>query len=147
MPMNSIIAGEITLEQDRVLDLALQHALRPPPLPAGFRSQLLSAVLQETVRDVESQKRALDLEYAQSLQRLHGGHVRLQRDTLALILVVAFAAGACANLALPWLQNLLDIDTAVTAPMLALVTGLGAGASVWWDRLARPGWLFDAGPH
>jgi hypothetical protein len=142
--MNSITTGDITPGQNRALDLALQHALRPPPLPDEFRSQLLSAVRQETVRDVKSRKRALDLEYVKSLQRLHGGHVRLQRDTLALILVVAFTAGACANLALPWLQNLLDIDMAVTAPLLALAIGLGAGASVWLDRFARPGWLFDA---
>ena len=146
MPMNSLPAHEPTLspEQDRVLDRALQKSLRAPPLPDGFRSGLLSAALRDTASDLESRKRALELEYAQALQRMQRGHVRLQRDTLALILVIAFTAGACANLALPWLENVLAIDPAVTLSVLALLIGLEAGASVWLHRFARPGWLFGA---
>ena len=146
MPMNPLPAHETALspEQDRVLDRALQKALRAPPLPDGFRSGLLSAVLRDTASDLESRKRALELEYAQALQRLQRGHIRLQRDTLALILVIAFTAGACANLALPWLQHVLGIAPAVTLSVLALVIGGAAVASVWFDRFARPGWLFGA---
>ncbi len=146
MPMNSIPVDEpaLSAEQERVLDRALLQALRAPPLPDGFRSGLLSAVLRDATSDLESRKRALELEYAQALQRLQRGHIRLQRDTLALILVIAFTAGACAKLALPWLENVLAIDPAVTLSVLALVIGVAAGASVWLDRFARPGWLFGA---
>lgn len=147
MSMNSVPAHAPALspEQESLLDRALPKALRAPPLPDGFRAGLLSAVLRDAASDLASRKHALELEYAQALQRLQRGHVRLQRDTLALILVIAFSAGACANLALPWLQNVLAIDPAVTVPVLALVIGLAAGASVWLDRFARPGWLFGAG--
>lgn len=144
MPMNPLPAPTPALspEQDCMLDQVLQKALRAPPLPDGFRAGVLSAVLRDTASDLESRKRALELEYAQALHRLQRGHVRLQRDTLALFLVLAFSAGACANLALPWLQKVLGIDPAVTLSVLALAIGGAAVASVWLDRFARPGWLF-----
>lgn len=137
MPIHSIESEEITPEQDRALDLALQQTLCPPRVPDGFRSRLLNAVLQETVQDVAVRKRALDLEYKQARLRLHRGYVRISRDTLALIVVLAFTAGALANLVLPWLQSFLSVDMAASAPMLALVIGLCAGASVWWDRFTQ----------
>ncbi len=146
MPMNPLPAPApaLSAEQDRVLDRALQKALRAPPLPEGFRAGLLSTALRDATCDLASRKRALELEYAQALQRLRRGHIRLQRDTLALFLVIAFTAGACASLALPWLQHVLAIDPAVTLSVLALVIGGVAVASVWLDRFARPGWLFGA---
>ena len=130
-------AEAVPTEQDRALDLALRHALRAPKVPDGFRARVMLAVLQESVRDLEARKRALDLEHAQARQRLHRSYVQMSRDTLVLIVVVAFAAGALANLALPWLQSAMAIDPAVSAPMLALVFGLCAGASVWRDRFSQ----------
>ncbi len=130
-------AEAVPTEQDRALDLALRHALRAPKVPDGFRAQVMHAVLQESVRDLEARKRALDLEHAQARQHLQRSFVRLSRDTLALIVVVAFAAGALANLALPWLQSAMAIDRVVSAPVLALVIGLCAGASVWRDRFSH----------
>ena len=124
-------------EHDRALDLALQSALRAPALPDGFRARVLHAALQESLRDLEARKRALDVEHVQARQRLHRSYVRMSRDTLALIVVVAFAAGALANLALPWLHSAMAIDQAVSAPVLALVIGLCAGACVWRDRFSQ----------
>lgn len=139
MPIPAITPQVITPDhdhnRDRTLELALQAVLRPPGLPEGFRARILHAALQEQARDLDARKRALDVEYEQARQRLHHGYVRLSRDTLALVVVVSFAAGALANLSLPWLQSFLAIDLAVSAPMLALLVGLSAGASVCWDRL------------
>ena len=145
MPMNSMSTSEPTPQQERLLDLALQQALATPPLPDGFRAGLMSAVLQQALVDVASRKRALELEHAQSLQQLRRGHVRLQRDTLALLLLIAFTAGACTHLALPWLHSVLGIEPSAAMPALALVIGLAASASVWLDRFARTGLLTGAG--
>ena len=123
-------------EHAHALDAALQNALRAPVLPDGFRARVLHAAQQAHLRDVAEQKRALALEHAQARAHLHRSYVRLRRDTLALIVVVAFAAGALANLALPWLQSAMAIDRVVSAPVLALVIGLCAGASVWRDRFS-----------
>lgn len=114
----------MTPEQDHIVDRALQQALRPAPLPEDFGARLMNAVLKEGVQDLQVKKRELDLEYEQTMRRLHRGHVRVQRDTLVMLLVVAFAAGACATVALPWLERVLGIDMAIALPMVALVTGL-----------------------
>lgn len=131
------MADDNSVEQGDVLHRALQQALNPPALPAGFRAQLLSAALQESLLDVEARKRALDLEYAQSLRRLHRGYVRLQRDTLALILVIAFTLGACVHLALPWITTLLTMETMLPVTMLGATICLCVGATVCVARYAR----------
>ena len=131
------IVDDISLEKEDVLHLALQQALNPPALPVGFRAQLLKDVLQESLLDMESRKRALDLEYAQSLRYLHRGYVRLQRDTLALILVIAFTLGACVHFALPWLHMLLTMETTQTVTMLGATICLCVGATVCVARYTR----------
>lgn len=131
------VVHNMTLEQEDVLHLALQQALRPPALPTGFRAQLLKDVLQESLLDMESRKRALDLEYAQSLRHLHRGYVRLQRDTLALILVIAFTLGACVHFALPRLHMLLTMETAQTVTMLGATICFCIGATVCLVRYGR----------
>ena len=50
---------------------------------------------------------------------------------------VAFAAGACAHVALPWIQSLLGADGAEAMPTLAVLIGVACGASVWWERIGR----------
>lgn len=137
MSIHSIETQEIAPEQDRALDLALQQALRPPAVPGGFRARMLNAVLYESAQDLGARKHALDLEYGRARERLRSGYLRISRDALALIVVLAFAVGALANLVLPWLQIFLTIDMAVSAPILALLVGLCAGASVWWDRFRQ----------
>ncbi|MBX9901310.1 MAG: hypothetical protein K2Y28_11070 [Burkholderiaceae bacterium] len=134
---DSLSVDDITLEQEDVLHLALQQALSPPALPVGFRAHLLNAALQESLLDVESRKRALDLEYAQSLRNLHRGYVRLQRDTLALILVIAFTLGACVHLALPWIITVLTMETALTVTMVGAAICLCVGGTVCFARYAR----------
>jgi hypothetical protein len=134
---DSSLVDDITLEQEGALHLALQRALNAPALPAGFRAQLLNAALQESLLDADARKRALDLEYALSLRRLHRGYVRLQRDTLALILVIAFTLGACVHFALPWMQTFLTKDAVLSAPMLAATVCLCVGGAIWLSRYVR----------
>ena len=130
-----------------LLHSALQKALIPPVLPDGFRAHVLANVLNDRLQEVELRRKALEREHAQALQQLRRGHVLLQRDTLALIAACAFAAGACANLAVPWLRDALGLDSAVTMPAIALMIGLIAGASVWVERFGKPGALFGVGQN
>ena len=130
---------------DQRLHHALQQALIAPALPDGFRARVLAEVLADQLQQVEARRLALELEHAQAMQTLHRGHVLLQRDTLALITVIAFAAGTCASLAVPWLRDVFQIDSAVTVPVMAVVIGLGAGFSAWVERFGKPGRLFGVG--
>jgi hypothetical protein len=116
-----------------LLHSALQKALIPPVLPDGFRAHVLANVLNDRLQEVELRRKALEREHAQALQ--------------ALIAACAFAAGACANLAVPWLRDALGLDSAVTMPAIALMIGLIAGASVWVERFGKPGALFGVGQN
>jgi hypothetical protein len=128
---------EPTESQMRALDKSLQHAYSPPVVPQRFRAALMEKVLREQMALVESRKDELEHEYAQAIAQLRRSHVRMKRDTLALIIGVAFAAGACADVALPWIQSLLGADGAAAMPLLALLIGVVSGASVWWDRFGK----------
>ncbi len=124
--------------QESALDQALGRLLAVPALPDGFRNRLLGVVLQESLHSIEARRQALAREHTQSLQRLRSGHVHLQRDTLALLLMSAFAAGTVVHRALPWLQQTLGIGSGVALPLLALVIGMAAGVSVWIERFGWP---------
>jgi len=126
---------------------ALQKALAKPALPEGFRSRVMAKVLDDQLQQLEARRQALELEHANAMQQLRRGHVLLQRDTLALITVSAFAAGTCASLAVPWLRDAFGLDSALTVPMIALVIGCVTGANVWVERFGKPRWLFGVGSH
>jgi hypothetical protein len=126
---------------------ALQQTLAPPLLPEGFRVRVLSQVLDDQLQQVEARRLALELEHFRAMQQLRRGHAQLQRDTLALITVCAFAAGTCAHLAVPWINETFNLDSALTVPMIALVIGLASGASAWVERFGNPGKLFGVGTN
>ncbi len=128
-----------------LLHSALQKTLAMPPVPGGFRTRVLEQVLGDQLQQVEARRLALELEHARAMQQLRRGHVVLQRDTLALITISAFAAGTCASLAVPWLRDAFGLDSALTIPMIALVIGMATGASVWIERLGKPRALFGMG--
>jgi len=119
------------------LNQGLRQALVPVPLPTTFRTQLMATVHLEGLQSLAQRRQELEREHAQALQQLHSGHVRLQRDTLALVVAAAFTAGTCANLALPWLNDALGASAAAVMPLVAVLIGVATGASVWWDRLGR----------
>lgn len=86
----------------RTLDAALAAALRPPGLPPGFERRLaaaLAAAPQET-----ADRATLEREHRAKLAELEADYVRLRRRTLGTAIGVAFAAGAAAAVAMPWLQ-------------------------------------------
>jgi len=117
------------------LDRALVAALPPPSLPNSFRTQLMALVQAESLHDLQARRLALEEEHQRALQGLRAGHVQLKRNTLALVVVIAFTAGACANLVLPWLSSATGVDGAIMVPLLALAIGMGTGFRVWWERL------------
>ncbi len=110
------------------LNAALEQLLAPPQLPADFRDTLMSKVKQESRQHVNERRLALEREHALAREQLDHGHVRMQRDTLALVVGVAFTAGACAHVALPWLQSVVGADS--IPALLLLAGGLGAAAGV-----------------
>jgi hypothetical protein len=126
---------------DRALDHAIASALPAPPLPVGFHARLQAALADDAAQDLARQRRELEAEHARQLAALQRGFVRIKRDTLVLVLAVAFSAGAVAHWALPWLRQTLAVDLSVLAPLLAVAIGMAAGASVWVERFGLPSGL------
>lgn len=122
------------------LDAALGRALSPPPLPEGFHDRLQAAWRALAAEDLARQRRALEAEHARQLEALDRGYLRIKRDTLALVLAVAFTAGAVAAWALPWLRDVHGVDLSSLAPLVAVGIGMAAGALAWIDRLGWPSW-------
>ena len=112
------------LPERDALDGALQHALEPPALPAGFRARLQSRMVQEALRDIESRRAEIEHEHARTLLQLRNKHVLMQRDTLAMVVGVAFAAGVAAYRVFPWLESMVGTDAAVALPTLAIAAGM-----------------------
>ncbi len=123
---------------DPALDDALSRALPPPALPAGFHGRLQAAIAAEAAHDLARQRRELEEEHARRLAGLERGYVRLKRDTLAMVLAVAFTAGAVVQWGLPWLHATLGIDLSSLVPLLAPAIGMAVGAGVWVDRFGLP---------
>jgi hypothetical protein len=126
---------------DDMLDRALASCLVAPQTPAGFRNRVLATILTEQLQEVAQRRQQMEQEHAQELLRLRKGHVLLKRDTLALVAASAFAAGTSVVVALPWLHNQFDLDSALTGPLLALLIGVATGASVWSERFGKSGTL------
>lgn len=120
---------------EQMLDQALVQALAPPPLPEGFRWKLMAAMQHETLNNIAERRAALEAEHRRLQQAMQQGYVRVRRDTLALGVALAFASGALATLALPWLQASTGMDTATLMPTLATLVGAATALGVWWYRL------------
>jgi hypothetical protein len=127
---------------EETLDRALATCIVAPALPDAFRSRVVAAVLTEQLQSFSQRSQQLEADQAQELERLRRGHILLKRDTLILVTACAFAAGICAQMVLPWLHSRFELDSALTAPLVAMLIGLAAGYSVWTERFGRPGPLF-----
>jgi hypothetical protein len=136
--MNELPPDHPERDLDRALDKALGRALPTPALPPGFHARLQSALADEAAHDLARQRRELEAEHARQLALLQRGYVRMKRDTLAMVLAVAFTAGAVVQWALPWLRETAGIDLSELVPLIAVVIGLVAGASVWIERFGVP---------
>ncbi|HTW38691.1 MAG TPA: hypothetical protein VMD49_08985 [Steroidobacteraceae bacterium] len=105
----------------RALDAALAAVLRAPELPPDFDRRLAAALRAAPAEEWSHAARAaLEREHEERLAELQAGYVRLRRRTLGTWIGAAFAAGAAAALAMPWLQSLFG------ANVLYIIAGAGS---------------------
>lgn len=124
---------------DDPLDQSLRTALHAPEVPPGLRRAVWAAVQREASDALALQRAELEAERVRQLAALRQGFVQIRRDTLAMVVGIAFTAGALATVALPWLRASFKVDLAVLLPALALTIGLAVGAGVWVQRLGGGG--------
>lgn len=133
IPMNP--HPQDTTPAEQALDQALARALTPPPLPEGFRWKLMAAMQQQTLDDIAQRRAAMEAEHRRLQQDMQQGYVRVRRHTLVAGVAVAFASGAVATVALPWLQARTGLDAATLMPTLAALVGGTTALGAWWYRL------------
>ena len=132
--MNKVFPPDDPME--RALDSALSRALQPPATPPQLRARLRAAMAQASATDMPEARRRLEREHREQLEALTRQYVRLRRRTLSTMVGGAFAAGAAAAVALPWLTA----HVGPIAPQLVAgagaLTGLAIGLSYWssWRR-------------
>lgn len=125
---------------DDPLDLALRTALHAPEVPPGLRRAVRAAVQREAADALALQRAELEAERTRQLAALRQGFVQIRRDTLAMVVGVAFTAGVLATVALPWLRSHLGLELSLLLPSLALTIGLAVGAGAWAQRLGGAVW-------
>ncbi|MBT9596119.1 MAG: hypothetical protein IV094_09070 [Vitreoscilla sp.] len=125
---------------DDPLDRVLHAALPAPALPGGLRAAVRAAVQREAADALALQRAELEAERARQLAALRQGFVQIRRDTLAMVVGVAFTTGVLATVALPWLRSQLGLELSVLLPSLALTIGLAIGAGAWAQHLGGAAW-------
>lgn len=122
-------------ELDGIVDAALAQAFQPPRLPHDFRTRLRAALAREcqstATEDVYAR---LQHEQAAALRALEASYLRMRRRTLLSLLGLAFAAGALATVALPWLMAHWGPAAFLVLPALGAIVGLGLAVHAlgWW---------------
>ncbi|HEX4050416.1 MAG TPA: hypothetical protein VHY19_06025 [Steroidobacteraceae bacterium] len=122
---------------DRALDAALTHALIAPDLPAGFRARVKLALTRVAANDVDGiqltqLRQRLEREQDQRLNDLQQCYLRLRRRTLAALIGGAFAAGAAAALAMPWLIGHIGPGAPLLLSAIGASLGLAIAFGSWW---------------
>lgn len=112
-------------ELDRALDEALGRAVSTPELPRAFRTRLSAALSRTSDTDLLALREKLESERRQQLEELEADYVRVRRGTLGTFIGVAFAAGAAATIAMPWLRAHLGAFTPLALTWGAVALGLG----------------------
>jgi hypothetical protein len=110
---------------DRALDGALGRTLSVPQVPQVFRTRLNAALSRTDETDLFSLRERLESERRQQLEQLEADYVRVRRGTLGTLLGVAFATGAAATIAMPWLRAHLGPYTPMAITWGAVALGLG----------------------
>jgi len=110
---------------DRALDEQLGRALGAPEVPRTFRTRLNAALARATETDLLSLRERLERERRQEIEELEAHYVQVRRSTLGTLLGVAFAAGAVATIAMPWLRAHLGAFTPIVITWGAVALGLG----------------------
>jgi hypothetical protein len=126
---------------DRALDAALSHALVAPDLPAGFRARVQAALTRAAADGADGTalaqlRQGLESEQQQRLAELQEGYLRVRRRTLAALVVGAFAAGAVAAVAMPWLTSHIGPSAPLVMSAIGASMGLAVALVSW---IVRPG--------
>lgn len=110
---------------DRALDAVLSRALTAPDVSQTFRTRLKAALARTDETDLLSLRERLESERRQQLEELEAHYVRIRRGTLGTLIGVAFATGAAATIAMPWLRAHLGAYTPMAIVWGAVALGLG----------------------
>ena len=110
---------------DRALDEVLGRALSAPEVPQVFRTRLNAALSRTAETDLVALRERLESERRQQLEELEADYVRVRRGTLGTLIGVAFAGGAAATIAMPWLRAHLGAYTPMAITWGAVALGLG----------------------
>jgi len=116
---------------DRTLDAALTRALEPPPVTQAFRERVRAALARSNETDIAALRAQLEAERRQTLAQLDANYIRLRRRTLGAMVGGAFAAGASAAIALPWMARLVGPEAPLAVAAIGATIGLGIGLSSW----------------
>jgi hypothetical protein len=99
--------------------------LSAPEVPQAFRTRLNTALARTAETDLLSLRERLERERRQQLEELEADYVRVRRGTLGTFIGAAFAAGAAATIAMPWLRAHFGAYTPMAIAWGAAVLGLG----------------------
>ena len=126
------------LDLDGTVDAAFARTLAPPALPVRFRAMLQEAISREADSSLADARLRLERERRETLVELERNYVRLRRQTLGTMVGGAFAAGAAAAVALPWVRAYFG----AIAPLVIASTGVGVGLVI-----TVAAWLGPLGLH
>jgi len=122
---------------DRALDAALERTLTPPPLPARFRTKLEAALVRAGGSSLLEARTRLEREQRERLAELERDYVRLRRRTLGTMIGGAFAAGAAAAYALPWVTASLGPIGPLAIASAGAAVGITIGVYSWLATRAQ----------
>ncbi len=110
---------------DRALDEALRRALHAPDVPQTFHARLKAGMARAADARLSTLRERLESEQREQLRTLERTYIRVRRSSLATLIGLAFAAGAAAAIALPWLRAHLGVHTPLALAWGGVAAGLG----------------------
>jgi hypothetical protein len=116
---------------DRALDRALSRVLEPPAMTDAFRERVRAALARAGATDLADLHARLEIDRRERLAQLDEDYIRLRRRTLGTMIGGAFAAGAAAAIALPWMTRVLGPDAPLALAAVGAAVGIGIGVSFW----------------
>jgi hypothetical protein len=124
-------------ELDRALDVALGRILTPPPVPVEFRAKLQATLGRSETVDIAAVRFRLEQEQRQQLAEIKQQYVSVRRRTLGAMIGGAFAAGAGAAVALPWLTANLGPTAPLVVASAGAMIGFAIGLWSWLESRGR----------
>jgi hypothetical protein len=124
----------LTDARERALDAALAQALRAPPMPAGFRTQLNAALTHATAAEGAARLR-LEQERCERLAEFESGYAQLRLRALGTLIGGAIAAGAAVAPPLPWFEAGFGPNATLVLAAVGTLAGLAIGTVSWMRHL------------